>query len=65
MKRVCNRDETPQFLDYNENAGNAVAHVVGGQQQALVVPEFENRAGRTVDMVWGLETMKMAMEVRP
>jgi len=44
VKRVCNRDETPQFMDYNQNAGNAVAHVVGAQQQQLVAPELENRA---------------------
>ena len=51
VKRVCNRDETPQFMDYNQNSGNAVAHVVGAQQQELVAPELENRACRSIDMV--------------
>lgn len=55
VKRVCNRDETPQFMDYNQNAGNAVAHVIGAQQQELVAPALENRACRTIDMVWGLD----------
>lgn len=63
VKRVCNRDETPQFLDYNQNAGNAVAHVVGAQQQQLVAPELENRACRTVDMVWGLDGFQYGLHV--
>ena len=60
---LCNRDETPQFMDYNQNAGNAVAHVVGAQQQQLVAPELENRACRTIDMVWGLEGFQYGLHV--
>ena len=63
VKRVCNRDETPQFMDYNQNAGNAVAHVVGAQQQQLVALELENRACRTIDMVWGLDGFQYGLHV--
>ena len=54
-KRLLTRDETPQFMDHNENKGNGVAKHYGDVNDLIKVAFEENRAVRTVDMVWGMD----------
>ena len=55
-RRVLNRDELPQFIDYGTNKGNAKPKVAGSSSnRPPVQPNSSNRTSSTVDMTIGLD----------
>jgi len=54
-KRVLNMDETPQFVDYADNKGNAKKKFAAGVNDICVSAETINRECNSVMMCWGLD----------
>jgi len=54
-RRVLNRDECPQFIDYNDNKGNAKGKSAGGKGDSVFTTSAVNRTCVTVDMTIGLD----------
>ncbi|KAK3268255.1 hypothetical protein CYMTET_23230 [Cymbomonas tetramitiformis] len=53
-KRVLNRDETPQFVDFNSLRGNNIRKRATAKGKPAVLPKRENREWVTVDVVMDL-----------
>eukprot|EP00854_Cymbomonas_tetramitiformis_P026596 gene26596-32662_t len=53
-KRLLNRDETPQFIDFNTLKGNNIRKRVAGKGKSTILPKKENRECVTVDIVMDL-----------
>ena len=54
-RRVLNRDETPQFIDYNDNKGNAKTKRAAGKNHPALSTSPSNRECVTVDITIGLD----------
>ena len=54
-RRILNRDEKPQFVDYASQKGNMKTKTAGGRGDQRLNVTVENRECNTVDMVWGLD----------
>ena len=53
-RRILNRDETPQFINYSCNKGNAKRKSATGVGHLALSNDDENRECPTVDMTIGL-----------
>ncbi|KAK3236871.1 hypothetical protein CYMTET_53014 [Cymbomonas tetramitiformis] len=53
-RRLLNRDETPQFIDYNTLRGNNIRKRVSAKGKSSVIPMAENRESVTIDVVMDL-----------
>ncbi|KAK3269961.1 hypothetical protein CYMTET_21613 [Cymbomonas tetramitiformis] len=53
-RRLLNRDETPQFMDYNSLRGNNIRKRVSAKGKSAIIPKAENRESVTVDVVMDL-----------
>ncbi|KAK3249698.1 hypothetical protein CYMTET_40890 [Cymbomonas tetramitiformis] len=53
-KRILNRDETPQFVDFNTQKGNNIRKRVAAKGKSAVLPKKENRECVTIDVVMDL-----------
>ena len=63
-RRVLNRDELPQFIDYGTNKGNAKPKVAGSSSnRPPVQPNSSNRTSNTVDMTIGLDGFQYGLHV--
>ncbi len=51
---LLNRDETPQFIDYNTLRGNNIRKRVSAKGKSSVIPKAENRESVTIDIVMDL-----------
>ncbi len=54
-RRILNRDETGQFVDYNSQKGNAKFKVAAGAKAPALTADDENRDMQTCDMTIGLD----------
>ncbi|KAK3261760.1 hypothetical protein CYMTET_29349, partial [Cymbomonas tetramitiformis] len=53
-RRLLNRDETPQFMDYNSLRGNNIRKRVSAKGKSAIIPKAENRESVTIDVVMDL-----------
>uniref|UniRef100_A0A7S3NNK5 DDE-1 domain-containing protein n=1 Tax=Aureoumbra lagunensis TaxID=44058 RepID=A0A7S3NNK5_9STRA len=54
-RRIVNLDETPAFVDFADNKGNAKTKRVAGKDDKCIGVSTENRECNTVTMCWGLD----------
>lgn len=61
--RILNRDETPQFIDYASDKGNAKTKVAAGKHDPAIRVDAENRQCESVDMTWGADGFQYGLHL--
>ena len=61
--RIKNLDETPQFVDFADNKGNAKKKFAAGKNDVCIKPKTENREVNTVTMCWSLCGMQHGLQL--